>query len=76
MSGIQYPVEIKDIGKFEHQNNVSVNVYGYEDKKIFPLCIINMTIARDHMNLLYIIAGKNISLRIGVKLGKTGIKSM
>ena len=76
MSGIQYPVEIKDIGKFEHQNNVSVNVYGYEDKKIFPLCIINTTIARDHMNLLYIIAGKNISLRIGAKLGKTGIKSM
>ena len=28
MSGIQYPVHIKDIGKFEHQNNISVNVYG------------------------------------------------
>ena len=28
MSVIQYPVDIKDIGKFEHQNNISVNVYG------------------------------------------------
>ena len=34
MSGIQYPVDIKDIGKFEHQNNISVNVYGYEDKNM------------------------------------------
>ena len=36
MTGIQYPVDIKDIGEFEHQNNISVNVYAYEDKKIFP----------------------------------------
>ena len=39
MTGIQYPVDIKDIGKFEHENDISVNVYGYEDKKIFPLRI-------------------------------------
>ena len=26
MSGIKYPVDIKDIGKFEHQNNITVNV--------------------------------------------------
>ena len=56
MSGIQYPVDIKDIMKFEHQSNISVNVYGYEDKKIFPLCIITMTAARHHVNLLYITA--------------------
>ena len=45
MSGIQYPTDIKDIGKFEHQNNISVNVHGYEDKKIFPLHITTMTVA-------------------------------
>ena len=33
MSGIKYPVDIKDIGKFEYQNNISVNVCGYENKK-------------------------------------------
>ena len=58
MSGTQYPVDIKDIGKFEYQNNISVNVYGYKDNKIFSLRIITMTAARHHMNLLYITAGK------------------
>ena len=41
MSGVKYPVDIKDIGKFKHQDNISDNVYGYEDKKIFPLFIIH-----------------------------------
>ena len=35
MPGVQYPKDIKDIGKFEHQNNISVNVYGWEEKKYF-----------------------------------------
>ena len=58
MSGIQCPVDIKDIGKFERQNNISVNVYGFEDKKIFPFCITTAAVARHHVNLLYITAGE------------------
>ena len=58
MSGIKYPVDIKDISKFEHQNNVTVSVYGYKDKKIFLLHISTMTAARHHVNLLYITADK------------------
>ena len=58
MSGIKYPADIKDISKFEHQNNISVSVYGYEDKKIFPLHNCTMTAARHHVNLLYITADK------------------
>ena len=50
MSGIQYPVDIKDIDKFEHQNNISVNVYGYRDKKIFSQRISTMTTASHHVN--------------------------
>ena len=46
MSGIQYPIDIKEVSKFEHQNNINVNVYGYEDKRIFPLPITTMTTAR------------------------------
>ena len=38
-SGMEYPVDIKDIGKSEHQNNISINVHGYEDQKIFSLSI-------------------------------------
>ena len=58
MTGIQYPVDIKDIGKFEHQNNISVKVYGYEDKKIFPLRITTTTVGRHHVNLFYITTGE------------------
>ena len=58
MSAIKYPVDIKDIDKFEHQNNISVNAYGCEDKKVFPLCITTIVIARHCMNLLYITAGE------------------
>ena len=54
ISGIQYPVDIKDIGKSEHQNNIRVNVSGYEDKKVFSLRITTVTVARHHVNLYYI----------------------
>ena len=57
MSRIEYPINIKDIGRFEHQNNISVNVYGCEDKKIFPLRITTAGVARHHVNL-YIFAGE------------------
>ena len=60
MSGIKYPIDKKDIGKFEHQNNISVNVYGCEDKKVLPLRISTMAVARHHVNLLYITAGKHL----------------
>ena len=50
ISGIQYPVEIKDIGKFEHKNNISANVYEYEDEKIFPLRITTTAVVRHHLN--------------------------
>ena len=52
MLGIQYHVDIKDISKFEHQNNISVNVYGYEDKK---------SVARHHVNFFYITAGEKFA---------------
>ena len=51
MSGMQYPVDIKDFGKFEYQNNNSVNVCGYENKKIFLLRITTMTPTSQHVNL-------------------------
>ena len=56
MSGIQYPIDVKDIGKSEHQNTISANVYGYKNKNIFPLRITTVTTARHHVNLLYITA--------------------
>ena len=58
MSGIQYPVDIKDIGKLEHQNNIGFNVYAYEDEKIFLLPITIVTTTRHPVNLLCITAAK------------------
>ena len=37
MYEIQYS---KDIGKFEHQNNINVNIYGYENKKSFHYALL------------------------------------
>ncbi len=35
--GIQFPVKVQDIKKFcGMNNNISINVYLYEDNKIFP----------------------------------------
>ena len=38
MEGITYPVAVKDVPKFEKQNDISVNVFGYEDG-YYPLYI-------------------------------------
>ena len=35
--GIDFPVSIKQIDKFERQNNYAINVFGYEDSKVYPL---------------------------------------
>ena len=56
MSGIKYAIDVKDTGKFEHQNNISVNLYGCKNKKIFPLPITTIFVARHYVNLSYITA--------------------
>ena len=35
--GIDFPVSIKQIDKFGRQNNYAINVFGYEDSKVYPL---------------------------------------
>ena len=38
MEGIEYPVSLKDLNKFENQNpTISITVLGYEGKSIYPL---------------------------------------
>ncbi|WAR02506.1 hypothetical protein MAR_009064 [Mya arenaria] len=40
MNGIEYPVTIKAIDRFERQNaTISFNVFGYENKDVYPLRI-------------------------------------
>ena len=52
MTDIPYPVKVKDVPKFEKQNDISVNVFGYESN-YYPLYISKNQ--RDiHVNLLLI----------------------
>ena len=38
MEGIEYPVSLKDLNKFEKQNpTISITVFGYEGKSVYPL---------------------------------------
>ena len=51
LEGIDFPVAIHQVNKFEKQNNISVNVVGFENNLLFP---IHVTKERfdTHVNLL------------------------
>ncbi|KAG8240274.1 hypothetical protein J437_LFUL018111 [Ladona fulva] len=51
---IEYPVDIKDIVKFERINNISINVFGLDEKNmVYPIKIVDSELD-DHRDLLYI----------------------
>jgi len=49
--GIDFPVSINKISKFEKQNEIAVNVFGFEQGDIFPLYITKERFST-HVNLL------------------------
>ena len=55
MNGIVYPVAVKDVPKFEKQNDISINVFGYEEG-YYPL-YISKNQKEIHVNLLLIEKG-------------------
>ena len=55
MDGIEYPVSLKDIDKFENQNpTISITVFGYERKIVYPLRNSDNT-DREHNIILILI---------------------
>ena len=52
--GIDFPLSHKHYNKVEKQNNIRINVFGYEDGQPFPIHISKETF-KDQMNLLLII---------------------
>ena len=56
--GIKFPVTIKQINKIEKQNNIRINVFGYENKQPYPIYISKEKF-KDDMNLLLITNDKN-----------------
>ena len=57
-SGIEFPVTVKQINKIEKQNNICINLFGYEEKQPFPIFISKEKFT-DHMELLLITEGDN-----------------
>ena len=57
-SSIEFPVTVKQINKIEKQNNIYINLFGYEEKQPFPI-YISKEKYQDHMELLLITEGEN-----------------
>ena len=57
-SGIEFPVSVKQINKIEKQNNICINLFGYEEKQPFPIFVSKEKFT-DHMELLLITEGEN-----------------
>jgi hypothetical protein len=59
-TGIEFPVKIDDIAKFEKLNvDISVSVYGYEHKDgVFPI-LISKKVSKYQVNLMFINEGEN-----------------
>ena len=54
MAGVAYPTPIKDVRKIESQNDLSINVFGYDDTDgVYPL-YITRKVCETHINLLLI----------------------
>lgn len=54
MKGIDYPVSLNNIHKFEKQNEISINVFGYEEGEIYPLYLSKLEFRYREVGLLYI----------------------
>ena len=51
---IKFPVEEKDFEKIEVQNNICVNVFGYENELVFPIYVSDQTF-KSSIDLLLLI---------------------
>ena len=49
--GIEFPVQEKDFSKIEVQNNICINVFGYENELVYPIFISKQKF-KDSMDLL------------------------
>ena len=67
MNGIEYPVSLKDINKFENQNpTISITVFGYEEKEVRPLRN-NNNMDREHIIRLMLIEKNGVKHYTWVK---------
>ena len=55
----EFPVQEKDLKKIEVQNNICINVFGYENKLVFPVYISDQTFKSSIDLLLLIVDDKS-----------------
>ncbi|XP_070165276.1 uncharacterized protein [Polyergus mexicanus] len=53
LQDIEFPVNVNQIKKFEHADNISINVYSIEEKNIVPIRLSELKKDK-HVNLLYV----------------------
>ena len=56
--GVEFPVSIKQISKIEAQNDISINVFGYENQQPFPL-YVSTKLTETTLDLLLITQDQN-----------------
>jgi len=56
-SDISFPVQIKDVSKIEKQNAININIFGYDECRLYPIRISNEKYDH-HMEFLYITEGE------------------
>lgn len=59
MQGMTYPVALSQVSKIEDQNNLCINVFGYEDDELYVLHVSEKQ-NLDMISLLLISYGQNI----------------
>ena len=57
-SGIEFPVTVKQYNKIENQNEININVFGYENKQPYPIFVSKEKYEK-HMELLLITENEN-----------------
>ena len=57
-SGIEFPVTVKQYNKIENQNQININVFGYENKQQYPIYVSKEKYEK-HMELLLITENEN-----------------
>ena len=57
-TSIPFPMKLCDVNKFEKLNDISVNVFGYEQGTLYPIHLTKIRGVR-HVNLLLISKGEN-----------------
>ena len=73
MEGIEYPVSLKDIDKFEKQNqSICIIVFGYDGKSVYPLRNSN-NVDREHKIRLMLIEESGVEHYCLVKKSKSFI---